>query len=155
MEDSLRHVKVYGVTDYVAAVAYYTGNANNRITEEDIKTVLTRCAAPLMGGEKLVVEKVELQTKEENPSPKCWKVVIPYKFKEIMEKDEVYPSGWKHRRFFVSRNAKDKNATPDNQKTLGDQVLKERQLELENLLKEQEEERQAGSFETEPKGRRV
>ena len=60
-----------------------------------------------------------------------------------MEKDEVYPSGWKHRRFFVSRNAKDKKATPENQKSLGDQVLKERQLELENLLKEQEEERQA------------
>ena len=53
-----------------------------------------------------------------------------------MEKDEVYPSCWKHRRFFVSRNAKDKKATPENQKSLGDQVLKERQLELENLLKE-------------------
>ena len=89
-----------------------------------------------ISGENLVVEKVELVTKEENPRTKCWKVVTPYKFKEIMEKDEVYPSCWKHRRFFVSSNAKDKKATPENQKSLGDQVLKERQLELENLLKE-------------------
>ena len=71
------HVKVDGVTDYVAVVEYYIGNTSNRTTEEDIKTALSCCAAPLMGGENLVFEKVELLTKEENPRTKCWKVVIP------------------------------------------------------------------------------
>ena len=136
-------VKVDEVADYVAPVEYYIGNTSNRTTEDDIKTVLTKCAAPVPGGENLIVEKVELLTKELNPRTKCWKVVIPYKFKEIMDKDEVYPSGWKHRKFFGSRNAKDKKSTEENQNSPGDQVLREREREVEILVKKQEEERQA------------
>ena len=136
-------VHVEDVADYVAPVEYYIGNTSNRTTEEDIKTVLTKCAAPIPGGENLIVEKVELLTKELDPRTKCWKVVIPYRFKDIMDKDEVYPSGWKHRKFFGSRNVKDKRTKEDNLNNVGDQVLRERELEVQNLVKKQEEERQA------------
>ena len=90
----------------------------------------------------MIVDKVELLSKEKEPRTKCWKVVIPYRFKDIMEKDDIYPTGWMHRKFFGSRNAKDKKTASDNQNNIEEQVLKERQLELENLVKKQEEERQ-------------
>ena len=87
-------VQVEGINDYIAPVEYYIGNTSNRITDEDIKTILIRCAAAVEGGQGLVVDEVKLLTKEEDPRTKCWKVVIPYKFKDIMEKDDVYPTGW-------------------------------------------------------------
>ena len=37
---------------------------------------------------------------EPNPRTKCWKVTVPYLFKDIMERDEFYPSGWSHRKWF-------------------------------------------------------
>ena len=138
-------VQVDGVADYVAPVEYYIGNTGGKTTEEDIRTVLTKCAAPILGGDNLRIEKIELLTKELNPRTKCWKVVIPYRFKDIMEKDEVYPTGWRHRKFFGSRNTKQRRTSADNQNQngLGDQILRDRQLELENLVQKQEEERQA------------
>ena len=52
-------------------------------------------------------------TKEENPRTKCWKVEVSFRFKDIMEKDEVYTTGWKHRKLFGSRNARDKRPRTD------------------------------------------
>ena len=40
---------------------------------------------------------------EPNPRSKCWKVTVPYSFRELMELDELYPSGWSHRKFFPPR----------------------------------------------------
>ena len=41
-----------------------------------------------------------------------------------MEKDEVYPSSWKHRRFFVSRNKQTNLQNPNSDMvTLGDANL--------------------------------
>ena len=76
--------------------------------------------------EDLVIEKVELLTKEENPRTKCWKVVVPFRYKGIMEKDEVYPTGWKHRTFFGSRNAREKRPRTDPN-SMEQQVLREHQ----------------------------
>jgi hypothetical protein len=134
-------VQVEGINDYIAPVEYYIGNTSNRITDEDIKTILIRCAAAVEGGQGLVVDEVKLLTKEEDPRTKCWKVVIPYKFKDIMEKDDVYPRGWRHRKFFGSRNTKEKRTGVDSQDSMEQQVLRERQTELENLVKRQKEER--------------
>ena len=131
------------VADYVAPVEYYIGNTGGKTTVEDIRTVLTKCAAPLLGEDDLRIENIELLTKELNPRTKCWKVVIPYRFKDIMEKDEVYPTGWRHRKFFGSRNTKQRRTSSDNPNNLADQILKDRQLELQNLVQKQEEERQA------------
>ena len=71
------------------------------MNEETVKTVLTRCSAEVEGGADLVIDKVELLNKEKDPRTKCWKVVVPYRFKTVMEKDEVYPTGWRHRTFFA------------------------------------------------------
>ena len=85
-----------------------------------------------------MVEKVELLTKEDNPRTKCWKVVVPFRFKSIMEKDEVYPAGWKHRAFFGSRNSKDKKPRIDQEKTMEQQVLLEQQQREAEQKQEQE-----------------
>ena len=64
-------VKVDGVGEHIAPVEFYIGNTDSRTNEETIKTVLVRCAAAVDGGDSLVVEKVELLTKEDNPRTKC------------------------------------------------------------------------------------
>ena len=43
----------------------------------------------------------------ENGDPlrtKCWKVTVANKFREHMLKDESYPYGWSHRRYFPKKN---------------------------------------------------
>ena len=52
---------------------------------------------------------------------------MPYRFKAIMEKDEVYPTGWRHRAFYGSRNSRDKKARLDPAGGIEQQVLLEQQ----------------------------
>ena len=99
--------------------------------------MLKRCAAAVEGGSDLVVDKVELLTKELDPRTKCWKVVVPYRFKSLMERDEVYPAGWKHRTFFGSGDVRDKRTKLD-QGSIEHQVLQEQQTESEKLRQEQQ-----------------
>ena len=40
-----------------------------------------------------------------NPRTLCWKVTVPHREREHMIKDESYPEGWAHRRFFPPRNS--------------------------------------------------
>ena len=54
-----------------------------------------------------------------------------------MEKDEVYPSGWKHRLFFGSRNSRDKRAKVD-QGSMEHQVIEEQQQESDKLRQKQQ-----------------
>ena len=119
--------------EYIAPAEFYIGNTDCRTNEETIKTVLLRCAAAVEGASDLVVDKVELLTKEKDPRTKCWKVVVPFRFKNIMEKDEVYPAGWKHRTFFGSRNARDKRPRMDQANSVEQQVLQEQHREVERL----------------------
>ena len=133
-------VNVDGVGEYIAPVEYYIGNTDKRTNEETIRTVLKRCASAVEGGGDLVVEHVELLTKEKEPRTKCWKVVVPYRIKTLMEKDEVYLSGWRHRKFFGSRNSKDKKLKLDQGLDVEQQVLIEQQKEADQLLKEEEKE---------------
>ena len=124
-------VQVADVGEYIAGAEFYIGNTDGRTNAETIKTVLTRCAAAVDGGIDLVVDKVELLTKERDPRTKCWKVAVPFRFKSIMEKDEVYPAGWKHRTFFGSRNTKEKRPRLDQANGIEQQVLNEQQQEAE------------------------
>ena len=132
-------VVVEGVGEYLAPAEFYIGNTDGRTNEETIKTVLLRCAAAVGGGSDLVVEKVELLTKEKNPRTKCWKVVVPFRFKSIMENDEVYPTGWKHRTFFGGRNAKDKDKRPRlDPGSMEQQVIMEQQREADRLQQDEQ-----------------
>ena len=38
-----------------------------------------------------------------NPRTLCWKVTVPHREREYMMKDESFPEGWAHRRFFPPR----------------------------------------------------
>ena len=81
-----------------------------------IKTVMKNSAAKLP--EEPVLEVLEAKClnnfeRDPNPRSKCWKVIVPYRFKELMESDELYPSGWSHRRFFPpKRNPGAPNGQP-------------------------------------------
>jgi hypothetical protein len=36
----------------------------------------------------------------ENPRTKCWRVSVPFKYKEYIMSDLAYPMGWSHRPFY-------------------------------------------------------
>ena len=86
------------------SLQYYISNTPGHSTDELIKKVLEKCSAPLLKDQaRLTVNKVECLTKEEEPRTRCWKVEVPFKFKSLMETDELYPEGWRHRKFFGDR----------------------------------------------------
>ena len=66
-------------------------------------------------------------TKDPDPRTRCWRVVVPQKFKEVMENNELYPEGWKYREFVgIFRNstrAAKKIRVADN--SIVDQVMAE------------------------------
>ena len=117
-----------------APVEYYIGNTNAKATEEVIKRVLIKCAAGLDGAPGLTVLEVKLLTKEENPRSKCWKVTVPYKFKEVMEKDDLYHAGWTHRKFFGARNGKGKQKQPRLDDPIEQDLEEQRRLQQESSL---------------------
>ena len=124
-------------------VQYYISNTPGQSTDELIKKVLEKCSAPLLEGKAiLTVNKVECLTKEDDPRTRCWKVEVPFKFKSLMENDELYPEGWRHRKFYGDRkNQQQKSKHPK----VEDPRLKEAEQELERerleLLQRQEDER--------------
>ena len=87
-----------------APLEYYLGNTTPRATSEIIKAVLVKCATQLET-ELQVLEVKCLTAGIDNPRTKSWKVKVPYKYKELMEKSELYPEGWTYRKFFAPRNA--------------------------------------------------
>ena len=75
---------------------------------------------------------------QHHPRTKCWKVVIPHKFKDIIEKDELYPSGWCHRKFFAPRSGQPaKQARKDE--AVVQEAIKEQQRLKEAEKQEQED----------------
>ena len=89
------------------SLQYYIGNTPGKATDEVIKKVLQRCAVPLMSDDAaLVIESVQCLTKDLDPRTRCWRVVVPHKFKEVMENNLLYPEGWKYREFVgIFRNS--------------------------------------------------
>ena len=65
--------------------------------------MLQKCAAQLTK-DLQVLEVKCLTSGIENPRTKSWKVRVPYKYKELMEKNDLYPEGWTYRKFFAPRN---------------------------------------------------
>ena len=97
---------------------FWVGNISLRTDKEIVVKVLKKCAESL-GVSDFVVLKVELLNKpylnkDDKPRNKSWRVQIPHKFKEIMMKDEMYPSGWSHRTFWYGRRGQDKNKKESN-----------------------------------------
>ena len=108
-----------------APIEIFIGNTNPLATEELIKQVLVK-AMDGMEDKPAALDKGDIKVEcknnlalEPNPRTKCWKVSVPYLFKEIMEKDEFFPSGWSHRRWFSGNG---KNGM-QNKKSRQDAIL--------------------------------
>ena len=116
-----------------APVEIYIGNTTPAATEGIVEAVLMKCAKGLDAQTEFkVLEVVQLAKQIEKPRTKCWKVVIPYKFKDMMEKDELYPPGWCHRKFFSPRQT----ANPAKQARKDDGIVQE-------VIKEQQRKEEA------------
>ena len=126
------------VTSLAGPVQFYIGNVTSKADKDVVKKVLETCSIKLDGSKDFEVLEVELLTKEDNPRTKCWRVEVPYKFKDLMEKDELYPTGWRHRKFFGSRKGREqkKARTEDTVLTAALQ-----QQERVALLQKHEDER--------------
>jgi hypothetical protein len=131
--------------EYQPSQQFYISNTPGHSSGDLIKKVLEKCSAPLLGGAAiLTVLEVECLTKEDDPRTKCWKVVVPFKFKSLMDNDELYPEGWRHRKFFGGRKLTDQKK---KQPRLEDPRFKEAEQELERervaIQQRQEDERLA------------
>ena len=124
-------------------VNYYIGNTDKKADGDIIARVLKKCAAPLEGGADLEVLDVELLTSEDNPRTKCWRVTVPFKFKSVMEMDELYLPGWKHRKFFGTRKKAGDNQAKKSRVENMNQVeamIQERERENEVIRQRHERE---------------
>ena len=117
-----------------APLDYYVGNTNPKATESIIEKVLIKCAAGLEGSPVLKVLGVQLLTKGDNPRTKCWKITVPFKFKEIMEKDELYHAGWTHRKFYNPKfSPKNDSKHPRMDDPIEKMALEQAQAEQEQV----------------------
>ena len=89
----------------------FVGNTHPDSTKEKIAEVLIKCAEQFTGDEKLqkpldILSVTCLTRPNPDGEPlrtKCWKVQVANKFREHLLKDEAYPYGWSHRRYFPKR----------------------------------------------------
>jgi hypothetical protein len=93
-----------GLAAEAGPVEIYVSNTANTTEKESIMKVLETTASKIEDTAGFKVINAELLTKDLNPRTKCWKVTVPYKFRDLMENDELYPAGWRYRKFFASRN---------------------------------------------------
>ena len=86
-----------------ASYQHFVGNTPGSLEKETLALVLKELAVAVMVekgmDEPLVVEQCNLLTKEENTRTRVWRVMVPHRFKEVLQDDRLYPSGWHHREF--------------------------------------------------------
>ena len=87
-----------GLSDLAGPVEWYIGNTHPSQNEETVKDTLQKYAEHHKV-EDFVVEKVSPLTKDLNPRNKSWKIVVPARLKETMEKPDMFPKGWITRAF--------------------------------------------------------
>ena len=123
-------------------VEMYISNTNNKSDSDTIKKVLETCAAKIDPNNDFKVIKVEPLTKDPNPRTRCWKVTVPFKFKDLMENNELYPSGWRYRKFFAARNNRKKPERSEDsiENRVIQEQAKEREHELQVLNQQQAKE---------------
>ena len=82
---------------------HFVGNTPGNMGKETLELVFKELALSVLADKgiegPLEIEQCNLLTKEENTRTRVWRVVVPNKFKAIMQDDRMYPSGWHHREF--------------------------------------------------------
>ena len=99
-----------------APVEIFIGNTNPKATPEIISEVMKKCALDLP--EKIELEVLEVKCLinldvDPNPRTRCWKITVPYRFRELMARDDLYYCGWSHRQFFPPRQNRAKRHQAD------------------------------------------
>ena len=78
-------------------------NTPGNMEKETLELVFKELAVTVMEDKgiqgALEIEQCNLMTKEQNTRTRVWRVVVPHKYKEVMQDDRLYPSGWHHREF--------------------------------------------------------
>ena len=93
-------------SDWAAPVEVFISNTCPDLTGDDIKHILKLCADDAKADNKelesFTVKDVKCLTRSEieNPRTKCWRVSVPFKYKDYIMSDLAYPMGWGHRPFF-------------------------------------------------------
>ena len=94
-------------SEAVAPYEIFIANTHPESTPDLIKEILAECSdADSTRDTPLEIIDVKCMTnleKIQNPRTLCWKVIVPHREREYMIKDEYYPEGWAHRRFFPPR----------------------------------------------------
>ena len=122
-------VVVEDVGELQPSLQYFLGNTPGKASDDVIRKVLVRCAEPLMDDTRgpLVIESVNCLTKDTEPRTRCWRIVVPPRFKDIMENSLLYPEGWRFREFvgiFRNPSRSAKKARP-NENDIVAQVMAE------------------------------
>ena len=120
-------VVIEEVGELQASLQYFIGNTPGKASEDIIRKVLEKCAEPLLsnGQGPLIIESVHCLTKDPEPRTRCLRVVVPPRFKDIMENSTLYPEGWRFREFvgiFRNPSSQNKKARP-NESSIVDQVM--------------------------------
>ena len=131
------------------SLQYFIGNTPGKADEGVIKKVLERCAVPLLQPEEdpLVIEQVQSLTKEQNPRTRCWRVVVPFKFKALMENCMLYPDGWRYREFIG--NYRPPNIASKKMRMNGNNVVEQVMGELGNVQQDQVRDQQLQNLQKE------
>ena len=93
----------------VAPYEVFIANTHPESTAELIKEILIECASDDTSRDSPleVIDVKCMMNREKIPNPRtlCWKVTVPNREREYMMKDESYPEGWGHRRFFPPKSS--------------------------------------------------
>jgi hypothetical protein len=86
-----------------ASYQHFVGNTPGNMEQETMELVFKELAVAVMEEKgiqgPLQIEQCNSLTKEQNTRTRVWRVVVPHKYKEVMQDDRMYPSGWHHREF--------------------------------------------------------
>jgi hypothetical protein len=96
------------------SVEYYVGNTTPELDESTMKTALIICYKDIVKdtiGDSVAITEDDLEVDNitppdiKNPHSKSWKIKVPYKVKEIFDREDLYPKPWRHRKFFPPRSS--------------------------------------------------
>ena len=86
-----------------ASYQHFVGNTPGNMEKETLELVFKELAVEIMGEKgldgTLEIEECNLMTKEQNTRTRVWRVVVPHKYKAVMQDERLYPTGWHHREF--------------------------------------------------------
>ena len=85
----------------------------------------------------LVIDKIQLLTREQDPRTRCWRVEVPFRFKSLMENNLLYPEGWKYREFVGNFRTSPPGSAPKRLRASTENVVNQVMLEESEKKKDE------------------